>query len=480
MAKKKCLIFIAIMVILAGITTAANLDIKHTGPSYVQAGAEVSFNVTVTNDDYKKITLGVNVDPLSMLPSSWFDYVLLDNNNFVLNAHESKTVEATIKLKDTVPTDENYATYIQFTSPLDPSISVQHGIIMRVVPPEDILDMSVSAPDKVAPGGEYAFQLMLKNNLNTQLKNVKVSVSSELFNDEKSIMFFALQDRTEDYRFKAGMMSEPKPYELSIRVFYNDQIIERSTAKFSVSENKDVKEKREEYVGFLTRTVTITKTNYGNSLVEEKFDAPLTKFQEMFVSYTEDPVSFDVAGAHWIFSLSPDASKTVSMTVNYRPLGIAAIILLLFVIMMYYWMSRGIYFKKEIFKIKETKEGISEMKILLHIKNNTSKSIKNMTLMEILPKMFEPEKTFGTLNPEKVQRGEKGTRLLWTIPEIVRGEERIIFYQAKTKINLVGSFMLPPALIRYKGRFGKLLTLQSNSGKFSVGESKGEKLEKNQ
>ncbi|MEK6816783.1 MAG: hypothetical protein AABY09_04160, partial [Nanoarchaeota archaeon] len=362
MAKKKCLIFTAIiMVILAGIATAANLDIKHTGPSYVQAGAEVTFNVTVTNDDYKKINLDINVDPLSTLPSSWFDYVILNNNRLVLNAHESKMISFTAKLKNTVPTDENYATYIQFTSPLDSSINVQHGIIMRVVPPEDILDMSVSAPDKVAPGSDYSVQLMLKNNLNTQLKNVKVSVSSDIFSDEKEIMFFALQDRTEDYSFKIGMTAEPRPYDFSIRIFYNDQIIERSTAKFSVSENSDVKEKREETIGFLTKTVTITKTNYGNALVEEKFDIPLTRFQEMFVSYSEEPVSFDAAGAHWTFSLSPDTSKAVSMTVNYRPLGIAGIILLLFVIVLYYWMSRGIYFKKEIFKIKETKEGISEM-----------------------------------------------------------------------------------------------------------------------
>lgn len=480
MAKKKCLIFIAVMVILASITTAANLDIKHTGPSYVQAGAEISFNVTVTNDEYKKITLDVNVDPLSMLPSSWFDYVLLDNNRIVLNAHESKTFSVTMKLKDTVPTDENYATYVQFTSPLDPSINVQHGIILRVVPPEDILGMSVSVPDKVAPGSDYAVQVMLKNNLNTQLKNVKITVSSDLFSDEKEIMFFALQDRTQGYNFKIGALSEPRQYDLSIRVFYNNEIIKRATAKFSVLENTDVKEKREEYTGFLTKTITIIKTNYGNSIVEEKFDVPLTKFQELFVSYSEEPANFDATAAHWTFSLRPDSSKVISMTINYRPLGIAIIILLLFVILLYYWMSRGIYFKKEIFKIKETKEGISEMKILLHIKNNTSRTIKHMTIMDILPKMFEPEKAFGTLNPEKVQKGEKGTRLMWTIPEIIRGEERIIFYQAKSKINLIGSFLLPPALIRYKTSFGKLLTLQSNAGRFSVGESKNENHGKNQ
>jgi hypothetical protein len=466
---KRAVIFLVMLILAIGLVSAADLEIKHTGPSYVQAGAEANFTVIVKNLGYREETLNIRQDPLSSLPSSRFDYILLETTKLVLGSNEEKSFNVRIKLKKTIPTDENYGTHILFTSPFDENLRLQHGFILRVVPPEDILDLSVSIPDRVGPGKDLEFEIVMENNLNTQLNDVRVIVSSELFNDEKDIRLFALQERNEKYVFQIETFAEPKDYELNIRVIYNSEIIDRATAKFSVLKNADVKEIKHETTGFLTKTYSVVKTNYGNSAVEESYKLDLSRFQKWFVSYSEDPYEVNEEVV-WRFVIDPDSSHKVSATVSYRPLALALLVIIVFGFLAYFWMTKNLTIKKQILKVSENKDGISELKILLHIKNKTARTLRHLAVVETLPKIIEPTNNFGTLSPEKVQKGDKGVRMMWVVPELVRGEERIISYKVKSKINIVGAFLLPTAKVRYK-RAGKLVTVESNQVRFVVGGS---------
>ncbi|MEA3378709.1 MAG: hypothetical protein U9Q69_03645, partial [Nanoarchaeota archaeon] len=286
--------------------------------------------------------------------------------------------------------------------------------------------------------------------------------------EEKELRLFPLQQRTETFSFSIDAGALPKDYDLSIRVVYNDEILKQAVSKFQVLENTDVKQKKEFESGFLTKTYSITKTNYGNTIVEEAYTLKLTYFQKLFASYNENPSLIDEQGLHWHYAVNPDSTYTITATVNYRPLFIAFFIVIVFIILVYLWLSRGVSIKKEIIKVRETSEGITEVKILLHLKNKSSRTIRFLKIVEILPTVLEPIKDFGTLKPEKIQKGRKGVRLMWVIPELVKGEERIISYKAKSKINIIGTFLLLPAKIRYKNIGGKAITINSNRPSFTV------------
>ncbi|RME54677.1 hypothetical protein D6777_03030 [Candidatus Woesearchaeota archaeon] len=467
---KKVIIFFALILILSFSVNAISIDVKHSSLPKVQAGAESSINITITNNDYRKEIIDIKTESFENLPSSMFSYLILDKSRVELSSGESKVVNLKFKIKQDVKTNENYLTHLIFTSPSDDSFLLEHRIIIRVVPPEDILDMELSFPDKVEPGRDYELKVLLKNNLNTQIKNARLIVSSDLFNEELGLKFYALQDIEQKFKFPISALTKPGTYNVEVKVLYNNEIIERSTFTFVVTENKDVKEKKTENLGLIIKTYSVEKTNYGNTKVSESYSINLNKFQQLFATYSEQPSSVKGNKVSWVFDIEPNKSHTVSVKVSYVPLVIVLVVLVIIMIVLYVWSSRKLSVTKEILKLREDKDGITELKVLLHIKNKTKKTLRHLSVIEHLPKILEPMKDFGTLKPERVQKGSKGYRVIWLIPELVSGEERIISYNVRSKINIVGSFVLSPTIVRYKGLRGKKLEFESNEVKFSVGK----------
>ena len=56
----------------------------------------------------------------------------------------------------------------------------------------------------------------------------------------------------------------------------------------------------------------------------------------------------------------------------------------------------------------------------------------------------------------------KGTVLKWDIPELAPGEERLISYDIRSKLSIIGSFTLPRAKIKFT-KDGKDKIIFSNS-----------------
>tara|TARA_Y100000310_G_C20601254_1_gene773171 strand:- start:751 stop:1482 length:732 start_codon:yes stop_codon:yes gene_type:complete len=224
----------------------------------------------------------------------------------------------------------------------------------------------------------------------------------------------------------------------------------------------DVSESVEDVSNFLYRDITVTKENNGNYIVGENYDLELGIIEKWFTRYSIRPTYKDDFGSHWSFNLEPGEEYTINIKIDYRPLVIALIVIVVFILLMWYWMSKGVIIKKEVFKLKQTSEGISDFKILLHIKNNTNKTVKNIMLIEMLPRVINPLPKFGTLKPNNVQRGEKGVRMIWRIPELVKGEERIVSYDVEAKMKIIGQFMLPQAIVKYRTHRGRVLASKSN------------------
>jgi hypothetical protein len=172
-----------------------------------------------------------------------------------------------------------------------------------------------------------------------------------------------------------------------------------------------------------------------------------------------------------VFNIEPNEKHKIVVKVSFIPLAILIVILAILASSLYVWSTRKLLIKKEILKVDETKDGITELKILLHIKNKSRSTLRHLAVVEHLPKVIEPMKDFGTLKPEKVQKGSKGVRIMWLLPELVKGEERIISYKVRSKINIVGSFVLSPAQIRYRALRGKKIIVESNAVKFTVGKT---------
>ncbi|MFH1638288.1 MAG: hypothetical protein ABIB71_07725 [Candidatus Woesearchaeota archaeon] len=474
---KRKLSIVVLMLILLAASVSANVIITHKGPTYLEAGGVAEFTVTIENDDSKIQKLNIQSDPYASLESSRFEYVIVSPTRIDLQGHEKKDLKVLLKLKEDVPYEENYATFIKLNSLTDTSVKEDYYFVVRVVPPSDILSISSSMPEKVNPSGELNFDIILNNKLNTKLPNVKIYVSSGIFSDERSIEFFPKQERTENFKFSIPALTEAGDYQLNFRVYSGDKLVRKGSFTFTVTENVDVKEKEESSSGFLYSEITITKSNYGNTPVQESFSISLSSMQRMFAKYNVAPTLFEEDKVSWVVTINPERQYTVQVSIDYRPLFFAVLGILAFAGVVVYLFTRKVMIRKEILTVKKTADGMSELKVLLHVKNKTRGTIRHLSLVEFLPSIIHPSAKFATLKPSKMQKGEKGIRMIWEIPELVKGEERIISYEVKSKLGIVGKLMLPHALLKYKTAGGRVAHIKSNNAGF---HSYAQELEENQ
>lgn len=111
--------------------------------------------------------------------------------------------------------------------------------------------------------------------------------------------------------------------------------------------------------------------------------------------------------------------------------------------------------KKETKIMNVDNQGISDVKVLLHLKNRTNKSVEDVKLVDRIPQMgmLDTEFSVGTLHPSKVIKHEhKGTIIRWDISTLEPFEERIISYTLQSKLKIIGGFSLPQAVVKFKGK----------------------------
>jgi hypothetical protein len=152
---------------------------------------------------------------------------------------------------------------------------------------------------------------------------------------------------------------------------------------------------------------------------------------------------------------------------NYRP--IAALIILAGIILALYYAFRSPILVKKTAGVISTREGgISELKILLEIKNRTGKPVNEATIMDMVPRIAEliKDHDIGTLAPTKITKHErKGTLIKYEVGDILPYEERLIAYRIRSSLSILGGVSLPVAVAKFKTSAGKERSTTSNTPK---------------
>lgn len=462
MAAKRVMLVILALLLTVSSVFASDIFVKHEGDNIVEIGGRIKFSLSITNEGEKTRTLLLNPEPYSGLPSSPVDLFIVEPKMIEVPNGATVYAEVSLKMKDTVLPKENYATYVTVQDIENPSVEVQHDLVMNIVPPDELVSVSTSVPKTVSPSGEFKVDVNLKNNMNLQLSNVEVYVGSDLFEETRTMILFPMQRRTEEFKFQVPAAAKPQDYAFSIRVYQNGVLNGKFSDTFSVQEYSDMGESVSEEKAFLGRVITVRKFNRGNSAATARYSYPASWITGMFVSSSVDETSSDSDGLQWVFEVKPGEERVLQVTVSYVPLLIAAFVVLLFVAVAYYLLTRGLIVRKKVFKLRKSHD-TAQFTVMLHIKNRTRGAVKDLTVFEILPKLVKISTSFSTLKPTNVQQGDQGEKLIWKIPALMKGEERIISYQADSKVSVLGCMNLPGCMIRYKNENGKVVNVKSNS-----------------
>ena len=168
----------------------------------------------------------------------------------------------------------------------------------------------------------------------------------------------------------------------------------------------------------------------------------------------------------WEQTLEPGENVELTRKVSYVPLAIIIIILIILGIV-YYFIKPEVIIKKKVVNVSRTEGGVSEVKLLLLVKNISKKDVRNLRITDTIPNMavYVKEDLPGTLHPKRVRSYEvTGTTIEWAMPELVKNEERIIRYKIRTKLSILGAIKLPNAEVSYETTPGKKKMSYSGKG----------------
>ncbi len=332
-----------------------------------------------------------------------------------------------------------------------------------------VVSATVNNNDVIDPRESSTLVLELDNRNPLNISELDVEVESRFINETFTTSLPPLDLRRFEFNFDVDDYLEPGVNDFRVVARYEGETIGRTPLTFPVQvmEYSEIDRQVTEDSGFLRTKTIIELRNRGNVVNSDKLDVSTNFFARIFTSAEPSPEytrEEDGLYMNWDVEISPGSSVVIDVDVNYRPL-VYILIVGAVGLVLYYMLRSPLVVKKTAaaFDIKE--EGISEIKILIHVRNRTPRNFTTFNVSEYVPKIatFVKSESLGSILPDKVLNHEKkGTLLKWNFEAIEPFEERIIIYKMKLNFAVLGKLNLPTTVVKFKDEQGTNYTTRSN------------------
>jgi hypothetical protein len=428
-----------------------SIDVIPIAPE-VEVGGQAQFLVRITHLGEDRDAFKLSGDPADMSPfSDYVQYVTVEPNQIKLDPYQTEEVIVSLKILDHAPANDEFTTHVKIASLSDVGVKIDVPLHVSLVSPKEVIQIAMDAPTEVRPGDALMFDVLFKNRLNFELLDYEISVYSDLpgISDSFYLNFTPKQEFTRDFSFPIDLDAEPGSYALNVKVYGGSDLKGSFVSAFSVLEKSAVGEKSSEKGGFLKSETTLQKSNDGNVRITQEMTVESNFFKNVFTA-TQPEAATKGGNLVWSFSLEPGETYTVKIIRNYRPFFYGFLVVVIAVALLYFYIEKSVVIRKRVFMMKSTVEGITEMKILLIVRNGGSSSLHGVKIMDVLPNIIHPTYEFGTLKPDQIQQGERSKRFVWNIGTLEPKEERMFTYRVRAKMHLSEGATLPPATLHYE------------------------------
>jgi hypothetical protein len=467
---KKLLLFLVIVLVAAFASAQLEVNVEEID-SKIYPDEQARFNLEIFNNATVEKTLRVytpdirwyvDTEPylsrigpmdrlrsdLILIPSAWSSSgtqivkVIIES----LNTGESFEVELPVTLKSF---DEEGRTY-------SPSV-----------------EMKVKVPEEIMPKDTMVLEVYMRNRNRLDISNMTLYVSSPLFVDERQLTLGPLSEGRERFIFSVDPLTPPSKEMIEVSMYVDGKDVNNERIDINILAYSDLRITEDTTLELFKERREIFLSNDGNVMLIEPYRVPVTFLESFFTSTSVDPDSKSIRQQYleWQLSLSPGEERTIVVTKNYRPALYIMLIVTVVLIMYFIYRSPAVV-NKEAIVIGSSGDGISSMKVLIHIRNRTSEIVEGLSLVDQVPGIatLVEEKTIGIMEPTKViKHQKKGTLMKWEFEALEPFEERIISYRMKSKITILGGLTLPKAKLKFKTKRGPERTVKSNRSVVSFG-----------
>ncbi len=417
----------------------------------VESGGTATFKIVVMNNMQDPVVFKLTETPHEAEPfSKNIRSVRIEPRQLKIDPGKDGAAAVAVSFTDVVVYGKEYRAAVKITSLLNPEIFSIATLAAKIVNPNDVVQIIPDVPAVGIPGEEFPYSVRFVNRLNTALVDYDLMVTSDIaaFAREERVSFKPREELTRTYKELLAITTTPGTYALKSGVYKNGIVKGMHATAFSVAEKPLIEEKKDELKNFLKTTIHLSKKNTGNTASKQRVEVATSWFKDLFLTASLEPLRKDDALV-WEATLEPGDEFALEITTNYRIVfyGFVAIVIATLLLLLY--VDRSVTIKKRVFRVRGSEEGISELKLLIHVRNGTRRMLEHARVIDALPLMVELTPEFSTLKPDKIQQGTRSMRLIWDIASIAPHEERVITYKVKARLHIAGQVMLPPVSLHY-------------------------------
>jgi hypothetical protein len=411
-------------------------------------------NNLAINDEYRIYTLDY---PLWSIYSAPGEYSVTGN----VEAKSSNTM--TIFLEPISATPGIYDVKINVRSKRnDKLVTVPATVTLRHPPGSKqyvpTVTMDISMPKDINPREPIPIKIDLINQNPLNIPDLTIKIDSENWLIQKTVTpgIQPKESKTVEITEQLDPTTAPQP-----DILYFSLLRENKTITGPVKKNIEVIEYSEivpEFTptkGMLKTDNVVVFTNDGNIQYDGKVKVETTFLKNMFTSTEPKARGMKEEGIRylsWDVSLGAGETYQVRVVNNYRPL-LLILALLGAAIALYFKFRSPLIITKSVVDVHKHEGGIDGVKVIINVTNRGKSHVKEVELSDKVPELVEVEEglALGSLQPTKILKHEKkGILIKWDISELEPDEERVITYRVKAKLSILGEFMLPPMIAKFK------------------------------
>ncbi len=450
---------IVLLIFLLTITSVSALEVTY---DVVQGealpGNSVAYTLHLNNNEASTLDIKLRATDLNWLLDQ-------DGDEFSIGPGQSKSYELTFRplsREDIAP--GNYG--------INLVVNTQTTRLEKVLPAKvlaytEVLTAAFERTPQIDPRRPAILRLNVINEHKVLLNNLNVELTSPHFQFTRSVNL--AKEETELLEFPVRLDPETVrgEYTANVKVTMSGKTFLDAALPYTVEEYEDVKEVIAPQQGFLIGGEIITQSNEGNSPVEKTVSREFSWFRYRFASFEPEPsrVSKLDSGylVEWDVSLQPLESQTIAYAVNYRLFTLLILIVIAALILWYVFRKRNaIVIDKRVLTMHTETGNVGIMKVIINARNRGTGSLSNVRIVDKVPSSIKAPTQYGGLRPNHIKAMPEGTAMVWDLPQVRAGEEKIISYRLEGKIQVLGKITLPAAVAKYT-LFGRMVTARSST-----------------
>ncbi len=454
----KRLVWVMLAVLLCISVYATDFEVEISPDSSVISPNQTAYyNVTVWHD--AKVTQFFDI----YSPEVLWDITTDPSTDRNLRVEPKSIKHTTLKVRPLYVGPGYYSVPINIKLAGTSNVARKNVMVGITRPGKAVYDVALRTelvmPQEIDPRNAVSVKVRLVNQNKRSLPQVDVKLRSSLINYDQSVSLSPLEEKELTFNVKLDGMTPEQEDILNIAVFVEDK---NKTIRFDVPAYKfqvvgygEIGQNIAEGSSWLFYERNVTFTNDGNIRKNKLVHLPLSWIQSFFVDASGDATLRKKADGYelfWTLMVEPGETQQVSYSIDYHPIQTFIIVVILLTLL-WYFLRSPILVRKTSMVVESREGGISELKVMLRIKNRSAYNLNDIIILDLVPPIAAVQKDFevGSLRPLKIfEQPGKGSQLKLVMDSLDAKDERILVYKVRTKFSVLGTFRLPPAKVRYR------------------------------